>query len=449
MNEYKLLIETLFLKAKQSGIDDMEAYFREGESFSVNIFKGNIEDYKLSNSIGLGFRGFYKGKIGYSYTEKVTEDSLDILIKDVIENAIINDSEDNDVIYEGAKKYKEVKIYNENLDKVTESQKIQFAKDMDKYAYSLDKRVKACQGCVFSSGTSNIIIMNNKGLYLNEKSNGAFAYIFLTVGNEKEMSTGIDFIISNDFNKYNAKKMAKIAVDKAIKMLEAKTIKTGEYKILLDSMASADLLETIQNMFSARAVQKGVSMLKGKLNKIIANKCVSIVDDPFLEDGAASSAFDGEGVQTKYKYLIKNGVLKTYLYNLKTANKDKIKSTGNASRGSYKSTIGIAPTNMYIEKGENSFKQLLTKVKNGVYITNLEGLHSGFNTISGDFSLGAKGFMIENGIITKAINQITLSGNYFEVIKNIIEVGSDLKFSTSGNIGSPSLIIKSMPISGE
>ena len=448
MSEYKLLIEKLFKQAKKKNIKDMEAYFKEGESFSVNIFKGNIEDYKLSNSMGLGFRGFYNGKIGYSYTEKVSEDSFDLLINDVIENATINDSEDNDVIYEGASEYKEVKTYNKELDKITESEKIQFAKDMEAYAYKLDKRVKACQGCMFSSGTSNTIMMNNKGMYLNEKSNGAFSYIFLAVGDDKGMSTGLDFVISNDFKKYDAKKMAKNAVDKAIKLLDAKPIKTGKYKILLDSTVSADLLATIQSMFFARAVQKGVSMLKGKIEQKVANECVNIIDDPFLEDGAASSSFDGEGVQTEYKVLIEKGILKTYLYNLKTAVVDNVKSTGNASRGSYKSTIGIAPSNMYIQKGDKTFEQLLVEVDNGVYITELAGMHSGFNTISGDFSLGAKGFVIENGVITKSVNQITVSANYFEVLNSITHVGSDLKFSTSGNIGSPSIIISDMAIAG-
>jgi len=448
LNEYKILIEQLFKKAAKNSITDMEAYFREGERFSVNIYKGEIEDYKLSNSIGLGFRGFYNGKIGYSYTEKVSEDSFDMLIKDVKENATINDSEDYEVIYEGSKHYENVKTYNEELDKVTEVEKIQFAKDMEKYAYELDKRVKACQGCLFSSGTSNVIIMNNKGLYLNEKSNGAFSYIFLAVGDDKEISTGFEFVISNDFTKYNAKNMATKAVNDAIKMLGAKSIKSGNRKILLEARISADLLATIQGIFSARAVQKGVSMLKGKLNKQVANKCVTLVDNPFLENGSASSAFDGEGVATKYKKIIENGILKTYLYNLKTAIKDGVESTGNASRDSYKSTIGIAPSNLYFDRGDKTFAQLVEEVKDGVYITDLDGMHSGFSTISGDFSLGAKGFLIENGKLSYAINQITVSGNYFELLNNIESVGNDLLFSSSGT-GSPSLIIKDLAIAGE
>ncbi len=449
MSEYKALIEQLFVQAKAQNIQDMEAYFSEGENFSVNIFKGDIEDYKLANSIGLGFRGFYNGKIGYSYTEKVSKDSINLLIKDVIENAIINDSEDQDVIFKGALKYQEVTTYNKSLDLVSESEKIAFAKEMDKYAYSLDSRVVANQACMFSSGTSNTLLMNNKGLSLQEKSNGAFSYIYLAVAEGNEMSTGFEFVISNDFTKYDPEKMAKKAVDEAIKMLNAKPIKTGEYPILLNNRVSADLLGTISSMFSARAVQKGISMLKGKLGQLVANPCISIIDDPFLINGEATASFDGEGVPTEYKEIIKSGKLTTYLYNLKAAKKDGVKTTGNASRVSYKSTIGIAPTNLYIKKGSKDFSQLVTQISNGLYITELSGMHSGFNTISGDFSLGAKGFLIENGEITRAVNQITVSGNYFTLLTKMNEVGNDLSFSTSGNIGSPSIIIENLAIAGE
>ncbi|MBN2852107.1 MAG: TldD/PmbA family protein [Clostridia bacterium] len=447
MNEYKALIEKLFEQAKDKGITEMEAYFREGESFSVNVFKGSIEDYKLSTSMGLGFRGFYHGKIGYSYTEKVAEDSIESLIRDVIGNASVNDNEDDDVIFEGAEEYQEVITYNEKLDEVTEKAKIDFAMEMDSKAYAHDSRVKVCQACVFSSGTSNTILMNNKGLYLSEKSNGASSYIVVTAADGEEMSTGVDFMVSNDFTRYNAVKMAHKAVEEATRMLHAKPVKTGEYKIVLDPVVSADMLSTIQSMFSARAVQKGVSMLKGKLNSKVASVCVTIVDDPFLKDGMGSASFDGEGVPTKFKKLIENGVLTTYLYNLKTAKKDGVTTTGNASRESYKSTIGIAPSNLYIQKGEKTFEEVIAYVGDGLYLTDLDGMHSGFNTISGDFSLGAKGFIIENGVLSRPVNQITVSGNYFDVMKKIEMVGSDLKF-TFGSVGSPSIVIESLPVTG-
>ncbi|NLB33310.1 MAG: TldD/PmbA family protein, partial [Tissierellia bacterium] len=125
--------------------------------------------------------------------------------------------------------------------------------------------------------------------------------------------------------------------------------------------------------------------------------------------------------------------------------------TGNASKGSYKSSINIAPSNFYVEKGERSLDEMIASVEKGIMITELQGLHSGLNSVSGDFSLAALGFLIEGGKISRPVEQITVAGNYFEMLKNIEETGSDLKFGLPGEayIGSPSLRIKKLSVAGE
>ena len=180
----------------------------------------------------------------------------------------------------------------------------------------------------------------------------------------------------------------------------------------------------------------------------IACEKFTLIDDPHLENGEGSCSFDSEGVPTKYKELISKGILKTYLYNLKTAKKDGVQSTGNAAKGGYKGTIGISPFNLYVKKGEVSFDELLKKMDRGVIITDFAGLHSGLNSVSGDFSLAAEGFIVENGKKGKAFNQITVAGNFFELLLNIEEIGEDMKFSLSGT-GSPSVLVKNLHFSAD
>jgi PmbA protein len=163
---------------------------------------------------------------------------------------------------------------------------------------------------------------------------------------------------------------------------------------------------------------------------------------------SGTSSFDGEGVATRYKEVLSNGKLMTYLHNMKTARIDKTESTGNASR-SYKSNIGVSPTNLYFRKSEISFEQLEQKMSDGIVITEVSALHSGFNAISGDFSLPAKGYTVKEGKKDKYFRQITVSGNYFELLKNVISVSDDLTFGTNGNIGSPSLLISNINVAGE
>jgi len=449
--EMKALIEKIFQKGRESGLNDMEVYYSAGSSLTLKVFQTELDTYNLSESEGLSLRGVYKGKMGYSYTERVDEASIEQLVRDVVENATIIDSEDEEDIFEGSKEYKKVDSFNLGLSKISEEEKIKFVKKLEEEAFKLDKRIASVQACVFGDGYGETIMSNTKGLFLEDKSNIAYTYISVVAKEGEDIKTGLAYRTGNDFNKFIAEEIAKEAVDEALALLGASSVKSGDYKVIIKNSAAADLLEAFTGIFSAEAVQKNLSLLKGKLNEKIASDKFTLIDDPYMEGGLASKSFDGEGVACKYKKVIDKGVLKTYFHNLKTAKKDGVETTGNASKGSYKSSIGISPSNFYVEKGERDLNEMIADLDKGILITELQGLHSGLNSISGDFSLAALGYLIEGGKISRPVEQITVAGNYFEMLKNIEETGSDLKFGLPGGayIGSPSLKIKKLSIAGE
>lgn len=172
---------------------------------------------------------------------------------------------------------------------------------------------------------------------------------------------------------------------------------------------------------------------------------MTIVDDPLMKGGLATSAFDGEGSASRTKKVVDSGKLTTLLHDRKTARKQGVASTGNAARVGGR--IMVAPTNLYIAAGEKSLTELMADVGNGVVITELAGLHAGANPSSGDFSLLSKGYTIENGKRGRAVEQITVAGNFYQLLKSICAVGSDLTFEGS-SIGSPSVDAGTLKISG-
>ena len=447
----KSLIDKIFIEGKNNGLKDMEVYYSTGSSLSLKVFQKELDGYSLSESEGLSLRGIYKGKMGYSYTEKVDETSIDQLVRDVAENATIIDSDDEEIIFEGSKDYKKVDSFNPDLSNVSEEEKIQFVKSLEEEAFKLDERIASVEVCAYGDGYGETIMSNTKGLYLQDKNNIAYTYIVVVAKEGEDIKTGMAYRTGNDFSKFNAEEIAKEAVNEALALLGANSVKSGDYNIIIRNSAAADLLEAFTGIFSAEAVQKNLSLLKGKIDEKIASDKFTLIDDPYMDGGLASKSFDGEGVACKYKKIVDKGVLKTYFHNLKTAKKDGIETTGNASKGSYKSSINIAPSNFYVEKGERSLDEMIASVEKGIMITELQGLHSGLNSVSGDFSLAALGFLIEGGKISRPVEQITVAGNYFEMLKNIEETGSDLKFGLPGEayIGSPSLRIKNLSVAGE
>lgn len=444
---YKELSNKIF-EAGKNVFEDMETYIERAKEIEIEVYKGEIDRLNISDTEGLSLRGVSNGKMGYAYTEKLDESSIEMLIKDAHENGKCIDTLDKEIIFEGSDEYKELNNFNEKLKETPLEEKIDFVKALEREAYSLDSRIVSVSDCGYEEIENNRYLFNTKGLELEDNMNLAISYLIVVAKEGEDTKIGVSYRIEKDFESLNYKEMAKEAVDEAISRLGGKPIKSGEYPVVIRNDVFGQILGAFSSVLFAESVQKGLSLFKDKIGEKVANSCFTLVDDPFIESGFNVMSFDGEGTATKVKKIIDKGVLKTYLYNWKSALKDGVESTGNGHRGSYKSNITTSTTNLYVKKGEKSLDELLNTMGSGVMITDVQGLHSGLNPVSGDFSLSAQGYLIENGKIAKPVNLITIAGNFFEVLKDIEEVGSDFRFSMNG-VGSPSIRIKKLAIAGE
>lgn len=446
--ELKQFINKLFEEARVNGFTEYEVYYVDRENLSINIYKEEVEKYSLNTSYGLSFRGKINGKIGYSYTEILDEDAIKMLVKNAKEGALSIENDDIQFIYKGDDKYEEIDTYYKELENIEADKLIKLALEMEKEAKALDSRVSSFGGCAIGYSKAKYGIINSNGLDLENKSNSLTAYVVPIIKEGENMHDGVGYAIAKSLNDINPKKIAKDGINEAISRIGGKSIASGKYETIVNNEAMVSLLSTFAGVFSGDAAQKGLSLLKGKEGEMIASPIVTLVDNPHLEDGLASVGFDDEGVATIKKDIIKNGKLITLLHNLKTAYKGNTKSTGNGFKSSYASPVGVSPTNFYIEKGEKSLEELMSEIKEGLLITDFAGLHSGANSITGDFSLAAKGFYIKEGKKDFPVEQITIAGNFFDVLKNIVQIGSDLKFPMS-SVGSPSVKVEGLSVAGE
>ncbi|MDP0493271.1 MAG: TldD/PmbA family protein [Fusobacterium sp. JB021] len=443
-----IFIEKLFKKAKELKIEEFEVYYMSGENTTVKVFDSKIDSFSDNTNQGISFRGKFQDKMGYSYSESFEEEDIMFLINEAKENASIIENTDEQIIFGEKCEYKETETYSKELEDITVDDMKDFLFKMESYVKSLDKRIKNINNCTFVIGKGERVIKNSKGIDLRDEGNFAYTVLSISVMEKDKIKTAYDFKIGKRFSDFDYKKLGDEVVKKAISKLDVINVSLDNDLCVVENLTFASLLGSMLGNFYAESVQKGISKLKGKLNEVIANENITLIDDPFLKDGYSNSSFDAEGVPTEYKEIIKDGVLKTYLYNLKTAKKDGVKSTGNASKGGYKGTIGTSCYNLYLKNGETSLEDLFKEIGNGVYITSFAGLHSGLNSISGDFSLAGEGFYIKDGKLDKGLNQITIAGNFYELLNNIKKLGNDFKFDSSG-IGCPSLLIKGLNIESD
>lgn len=292
--------------------------------------------------------------------------------------------------------------------------------------------------CILENNSKTIEILNTKDIHLLDKTNLKSIYIGVTVKKGELVSESSDYYLFKEYNKKEMNEFFISVVTDAINRLEEKSIITNKYNIIINNNSMYNILKTFQNMFFAQSINKGLSLLNNDFNKQVFSKLINIVEMPESLEYFGHKLFDGEGNRCLNKTIVKDGVFVNKLYDNKEAIKEGIKSTGNAG--------GV--NNMYLVPSNYTFNELVSKLDNGIIITDLSGLHSGVNTITGDMSLDAKGYLVENGKITKPLKSILLSANIKEVLGNVKMIGNDLKFYST-NIGSPSILVENIMIVGE
>ena len=442
--------EALFKKAEEFGFEEYEIYYNSGSSFTVSIFQAEIEEYKNTLHQGAGFRGIYKGKMGYAYSESINEEAVDFLLKNAMDNAALIENAD-ERLFKGDVAYEKMPPVSEKLINTTVEEKINFALAMEKSALSADERVSAVETAVVATSVGDTYIANSYGLELYKKEGYATAYVEVTAKENEDIKINYEVWQGKDFEGFNPERISKNAAEKTIASLGAGPVKSGKYNVIIENKTMVDILGIYLSNFFAESVQKGFSLLGGKIGEAIANPIVNIYDNTDHEKSLTPLTFDSEGVKVRNKTVVENGVLKAYLYNYKAALKDGVSPTGNGFKRSFKDSISTSCANMYIEQGADDFCGLISKMGEGVVVTDISGLHAGCNEISGDFSLLAEGFLVENGKRARPVEQITIAGNIYQLFKDIKAIGSDLKFEPlgiGGSLGSPSLLVENISISG-
>ena len=432
----------LFEKARKAGFEAVQVKYSESKSIDLEVFKGDLDKHEISDSKSLTLEGIYEGKMGKVSTENIDESRFDKWVEMLKESAKAVESKDPVVIYEGDDSYKTVEgVYSEALETLSVEAKKKIVFELEDRVRNADERIDISEA-FYSESSKHVRLENSKGLNLEKRVNHAVLGAHVVAKSEDDSRSAFDYIQSNQPQDFDTDKLIENVVKRGTSMLGAAPVESGKYDVIIENRTSANLLGAFLSMFKAENVQKGLSKLKGKLDDAIALPSVSLIEDPFMEKSPKSTGFDGEGVATYKKSIIDKGTLKTYMHNLKTAKKDSVQSTGNGFGG------GISPINLFIEPGKKNLEEMLEDMGNGLFITSLQGLHSGTSAISGDFSLQASGYVVENGKLGKPVSLITVSSNYLELLKSIDTIGSDLKFTFS-YLGSPSLRINKMSVSGK
>ena len=445
---FEQMKEYLVAAAKAAGLTEYEIYATSTSEVSTETYKSEISSFSSGESGGISFRCIVDGKMGYASSEFLTREEMEALVDRAIDNAKNIESEDEVFIFPGSEHYEEV---NAKVAGLPEAATLKdWALNLQKKTYEAHPSVSDGTQTAAVAFESSIMLCNSHGLELSNHVGSSGVYIDAVVKEGDEAVSG--FKLKSGKSPTDFENLPLEAVTEARSKLGAGTVESGKYDCVISGNQMRSLLSAFWSMFSAKMVQHGMSLLKGRIGEKIASDIVNVTDDPRRPECDIQTSFDGEGVATYRKSIIENGELRTYLYDLTTAKKDGVASTGNGQRGSYASSVSIAPYCCCLEAGDKSQDELFTTMKDGLYITELKGIHAGANAVTGDFSLESAGFRIRDGKIAEAVKTFTIAGNFLELLKSVDAIGNEVRFGFSGgftSFASADVLVRGVSVAGK
>lgn len=450
MPDYKNLATELVAAFRKQGVDACDVYIVTSNGFNTTVRLGNIERLQQSISKGLGMRIFKNNATALTFTTDFTDKSVRDLVNQTMEIVKVSNPDEYNGLapkellgaYQG-----KLMLFDESLGRVSPEKKIEMAKEAESAGRAFDKRITNSQGASWSDSTSDVTLANSDGFVGQYKGTFSTLSVNLLAEENGVKQTDFWFTFNRFFNKLDAPgAVGQRAAERAVKKLGGRKVKSQKVPVVVDPYVSRLLVSLVFGAASGGSIYRKSSFLIDKIGAEIASPLVTIVDDATRMDGPSSRPFDAEGVKSAPVTVVEKGVLKTYVCDSYSARRLKLKPTGSTSR-SYQSLPFVGSTNNYIKAGASSPQEILKSVKDGLYLTSLLGFGQGNNNVTGDFSLGANGFWIENGELTYPVQEITLAGNMLNVLKNISMVGNDLNFRFGG-LAAPTLLISEMTIGG-
>ena len=433
------------LKAAHKKGMQAEVFLSQQRSMNLELRDGQVETLKQAEEKGLGLRLLNAGRLAFVYSADLSAEAIEQAVNDAMDISRYTPADKWSSFPAGPYLYSTMELYDENIPVSPLEEKIEMAQAAEEAARRSDKRVKLIEKSGYEEGECTSLLMNSHGLYAWGKANYALLYLSLAAREDDESQSGFSVMIKRKIKDLEAGAVGQEAAMRAVRGLKSRRIDSASLPCIIEPYVMARFLGLIAHLVSAEAVQKGKSLLAGKIGEKMASGVLSISDDAPLGEGLGSFPFDGEGVPSRRTSVIKDGVLMTYLYDHYSACKAGVESTGHGRRASFRHLPAVGSSNFILEAGEESPEQMIAGVDKGLYITEIMGLHTA-NPVSGDFSLGAAGLLIEKGALSYPVRGITIGGNLLDFLQNIDAVGNDLR--SFGARFAPSVRLRSLSVAG-
>jgi PmbA protein len=434
--------------ALAAGASDADAWAEESTSRRVRVYDGEVESLSDAGGRGIGVRAFAGARAGYAYGTDLSEEGIGEIAAAAREAAEVADEDEHAGLPGEAGTSPVNGLASAEFGDWSTARVVELALAVDRAARA-PEGVTQVENSVYSDTRGSVALANSRGFAASYSATQAWAYSSAFAGEGADLMTGLGVGMGRDPGRLDAEAIGTEAAERALALVGARQPESRRCPVVLDAFVAASFVGFIGSMLSADAVQRGRSLFAGREGDEVADPVLRLADDGTDTEGPSSAPFDGEGTPTGRTGLLEGGRLLGFLYDCRTARKDGRSTTGNASRGSYRTPPSVGTTNLVVDPGTDDLAALVAAAGDGLYVTDVAGLHSGVNPVSGTFSVGASGRLIEGGELGTPVRELTIASDLVSMLKAVRSVGSEARWVPfGGSVRTAPLLVAEMAVSG-
>ena len=427
--------------------EQVEAYVSRSLSTDVRVYEGEVEHFVSAQSEGIGIRVIRDGRTGTSYAGTLDPAVIADVLAEARDNLGYGEVDQWSGLAEpdGVAVTPQV-LWSDRLESVPTARKIELAKELERLARAADSRVRV-DDSNYSDSFGEAAVATTTGIRVSGRENGCYLSVGTLADDGDETQTGFGFSVGRDVDELDIAKAAREAADRATRLLGATKPASRRVTVVLDPFVTAQFLGIIGGTLNGDSVVKGRSLFANRLGDQVASPLVTLVDDPTNPLAYTATDIDGEGLAARRNVLIDRGKLGMFVQSSYSARRMGVATTGNGTRGGYAGSPGAGCLALQVVPGTRSQAEIVAGIDDGILVQQVQGLHSGVNPVSGDFSTGAAGITIANGTLGAPVREFTIASTLQKMLLDIAEVGGDLEWLPMRATG-VSLVIHDVTMSG-
>jgi PmbA protein len=449
MTELSEISQRAIAAAAAAGAGEAEAYAARDSGREVRVHGGEVESLTAATQTGVGVRAWIGHRVGYAYGTDLSTTGVEAIAARAAAAAAVAD-EDEFAAPPGPAAVEAIAgLSDASIAAVSADDVAALALAVERTALAADPRIAGVEQAVYADSSEQVSIASTAGVAGEYETSSCFAYLQALAEGDGARETGLGFGLARGPAGLDPEAIGAEGAERALAMIGAGKPGSRSCPVVLDPTVAASFAGLVGGALGAGAVQRGRSPFADRLGEELASAALVLHDDGRDPEGAASAPFDGEGVPRRRTALIEGGRLRAYLYDTYTANREGVDSTGSAARGGYRSLPSVSASNLVVGTGELSFEGLLAEAGEGICVTDVAGLHSGVNPVTGVFSVGASGRAIRDGALAEPVREFTIAGDLLALLGAVRATGSQARWVPfGGSVKTPPLLIGELSISG-